>query len=83
MKQSKWDIFFGGLFYCTPFLAMLIPIVVENFKANTPINDTSILAFATMMGFWCSGMNLTRVQCLEDEVEKLNKKLDEKECFKR
>lgn len=79
MKQSKWDIFLGGLFYCAPFWTMLLPIVVDNFKANTPINDTSILAFAIMMVFWCSGMVLTRVQYLEDEVEKLNKKLNEKE----
>lgn len=76
MKQHKLDILLGGLFYCAPFWAMLIPIVVDNFKANTPIGDTSILAFAAMMGFWCSGMNLTRVQYLEDELEELKKRLD-------
>lgn len=78
MKQSKWDIFLGGLFYCAPFWAMLIPIVADNFKANTPINDTSILAFAIMMVSWCLGMDLMRIQHLEEEVERLNKKLDEK-----
>lgn len=78
MKQHKWYILIGGLFYCAPSWAMLIPIVVDNFKASTPISDT-ILVIAVMMVFWCSVMNLIRVQYLEDEVEKLKKKLDEKQ----
>lgn len=78
MKQSKWDIFLGGLFYALPFWIMLIPIVVDNFKADEP-NNTFTLAIASMMAFWCMGMDLMRIQHLEDEVEKLNKKLDEKE----
>lgn len=77
MKQSKWDIFLGGLFYALPYWIMLIPIVVDNFNANTPISDMSILAFAVMIAYLCSGMDLKRVQYLEDEVEKLKKKLDE------
>lgn len=79
MKQSKWDIFFGGLFYASPFWVMLIPILVDNFKLDKPMDDTFTLALASMCAFWCMGMSLMRTQNLEDEVEKLNKKLGEKE----
>ena len=79
MKLSKWYIFLGGLFYCAPIWVMIIPIVVNNFKASTSINDTSILAIAVIMAFWCLGMDLIRIQHLEEEVEKLNKKLGEKD----
>lgn len=77
MKQSTWDIFLGGLLYCTPSWVALIPILVNNFNLHKPMNDTFMLTFATMMTFLCLGMSLMRTKHLEDEVERLNKKLDE------
>lgn len=82
MKQSKWDIILGGLLYGAPTWIMLIPILVDSVK--TINHNMFILAFASMIAFLCMGMNLTRinyleeeVDYLEEEVERLNKKLDE------
>lgn len=79
MKHSKWDILLSSLFYCIPFWLMLIPICIENFKVSVPNTDTFTLAIVSMIALWCMSMNLIRIQCLEEEVENLKKKLNEKE----
>lgn len=79
MKEHKWDIIMGGLFNCLPFWILLIPIVIDNFTTDAPLNDTSALALALMSAFWCLGMNLERDRYLENEVENLKKKLNELE----
>lgn len=58
---------------------MLIPICIENFKVSVPNTDTFTLAIVSMIALWCMSMNLIRIQCLEEEVENLKKKLNEKE----
>lgn len=58
---------------------MLIPICIDNFKVDVPNTDTITLAIASMIAFWCTSMNLIRIQYLEEEVENLKKKLNEKE----
>ena len=79
MKHSKWDILLSSLFYCIPVWLMLIPICIENFKVSVPNTDTFTLAIVSMIASWCMSMNLIRIQCLEEEVENLKKKLNEKE----
>lgn len=79
MKHSNWEILLSSLFYCIPFWVMLIPICIDNFKVDVPNTDTITLAIASMIAFWCTSMNLIRIQYLEEEVENLKKKLNEKE----
>ena len=78
MKHSNWEILSSSLFYCIPFWVMLIPICIDNFKVSVPNTDTFTLAIVSMIALWCMSMNLIRIQYLEEEVENLNKKLNEK-----
>lgn len=79
MKHSNWEILSSSLFYCIPFWVMLIPICIDNFKVSVPNTDTFTLAIVSMIALWCMSMNLIRIQYLEEEVENLKKKLNEKE----
>ena len=72
MKINKWDILFGGLFYALPLWLILIPISL--FEKN---DNIVILAVVCMVAFWGEGMTLVRNNHLEEEVEKLKKKLNE------
>ena len=75
--MNKWDIFFGGLFYALPFWLMLIPIVIIHFDKGSISNDIFILAMTSRVATLSIGMNLMRIEHLEEEVEKLKKKLNE------
>lgn len=75
--MNKWDIFFGGLFYALPLWLMLIPIVIIHFNKGSISNDIFILAVASMVAFLSIGMNLMRIEYLEEEVKKLKEKLNE------
>ena len=77
--MNKWDIFFGGLFYALPLWLMLIPIVIIHFNKGGISNDIFILAVASMVAILSIGMSLMRIEYLEEEVEKLKKKLNENE----
>lgn len=79
MKHSNWEILSSSLFYCIPLWIMLIPICIDNFKVDVPNTDTFTLAIVSMIAFLCTSMNLIRIQYLEEEVENLKKKLNEKE----
>lgn len=75
--MNKWDIFFGGLFYALPLWLMLIPIVIIHFDKGSISNDIFILAVTSMVATLSIGMSLMRIEYLEEEVEKLKKKLNE------
>ena len=75
--MNKWDIFFGGLFYALPLWLMLIPIVIIHFDKGSISNDIFILAVTSMVATLSIGMSLMRIEHLEEEVEKLKKKLNE------
>lgn len=75
--MNKWDIFFGGLFYALPLWLMLIPIVIIHFNKGGISNDIFLLAVASMVAILSIGMSLMRIEYLEEEVEKLKKKLNE------
>lgn len=75
--MNKWDIFFGGLFYALPVWLMLIPIVIIHFNKGSISNDIFLLAVTSMVAILSIGMSLTRIEYLEEEVEKLKKKLNE------
>lgn len=75
--MNKWDIFFGGLFYALPIWLMLIPIVIIHFDKGSISNDIFILAVTSMVATLSIGMSLMRIEYLEEEVEKLKKKLNE------
>lgn len=77
--MNKWDMFFGGLFYALPLWLMLIPIVIIHFDKGSISNDIFILAVASMVATLSIGMSLMRIEYLEEEVEKLKKKLNEDE----
>lgn len=77
--MNKWDISFGGLFYALPLWLMLIPIVIIHFNKGSISNDIFLLAVASMVATLSIGMNLMRIEYLEEEVEKLKKKLNEDE----
>ncbi len=77
--MNKWDILFGSLFYALPLWLMLIPILIINFDKNGISNDIFILALVSMSVIWGIGCNLVRINHLEEEVEKLKKKLNEDE----
>lgn len=77
--MNKWDIFFGGLFYTLPLWLMLIPIVIIHFNKGSISNDIFLLAVTSMVAILSIGMSLTRIEYLEEEVEKLKKKLNEDE----
>ena len=73
--MNKWDIFFGGLFYALPLWSMPISILISSFDKT----DIFLLAVASMIATLSIGMNLMRIEYLEEEVEKLKKKLNENE----
>lgn len=75
--MNKWDIFFGGLFYALPIWLMLIPIVIIHFDKGSISNNIFILAVTSMVATLSIGMSLMRIEYLEEEVEKLKKKLNE------
>lgn len=77
--MNKWDILFGSLFYALPLWLMLIPILIINFDKNGISNDIFILAMTSIIATLSIGMNLMRIEYLEEEVEKLKKKLNENE----
>lgn len=77
--MNKWDMFFGGLFYALPLWLMLIPIVIINFDKGSISDDIFILAVTSMVATLSIGMSLMRIEYLEEEVEKLKKKLNEDE----
>ena len=75
--MNKWDMFFGGLFYALPLWLMLIPIVIIHFDKGSISDDIFILAVTSMVATLSIGMSLMRIEYLEEEVEKLKKKLNE------
>lgn len=75
--MNKWDMFFGGLFYALPLWLMLIPIVIIHFNKGSISNDIFLLAMTSMVATLSIGMSLMRIEYLEEEVEKLKKKLNE------
>lgn len=77
--MNKWDMFFGGLFYTLPLWLMLIPILIIHFDKGSISDDIFILAVASMVATLSIGMSLMRIEYLEEEVEKLKKKLNEDE----
>lgn len=77
--MNKWDIFFGGLFYALPLWLMLIPIVIIHFDKGSISNDIFLLAGTSIVATLSIGMSLMRIEYLEEEVEKLKKKLNEDE----
>ena len=77
MKQHKWDIIVGSLFYSLPLWLMLIPILIINFGKNGISNDIFALALVSMAAVWGIGFNLMRNNHLESEIEELKKKLNE------
>lgn len=77
--MNKWDMFFGGLVYSLPLWLMLIPIVIIHFDKGSISDDIFILAVTSMVATLSIGMSLMRIEYLEEEVEKLKKKLNEDE----
>lgn len=77
--MNKWDMFFGGLVYSLPLWLMLIPIVIIHFDKGSISDDIFILAVASMVATLSIGMSLMRIEYLEEEVERLKKKLNEDE----
>lgn len=75
--MNKWDIFFGGLVYSLPLWLILIPIVIIHFNKGSISNDIFLLAMTSMVATLSIGMSLMRIEYLEEEVEKLKKKLNE------
>lgn len=75
--MNKWDMFFGGLVYSLPLWLMLIPIVIIHFDKGSISDDIFILAVTSMVATLSIGMSLMRIEYLEEEVEKLKKKLNE------
>ena len=67
----------GSLFYALPLWLMLIPILIIRFNENGISNDIFVLALVSMTAVWGIGVNLVRINHLEEEVEKLKKKLNE------
>ena len=77
--MNKWDMFFGGLVYSLPLWLILIPIVIIHFNKGSISNDIFLLAMTSMVATLSIGMSLMRIEYLEEEVEKLKKKLNENE----
>lgn len=75
--MNKWDMFFGGLFYALPLWLMLIPIVIIHFDKGSISNDIFLLAMTSIVATLSIGMNLMRIEYLEEEVKKLKEKLNE------
>lgn len=75
--MNKWDILMGGLFYSLPLWLMLIPILIININKDGMSNEIFVLALVSMAATWGEGMSLMRIDYLEEEVEKLKKKLNE------
>lgn len=71
--KNKWDVLFGGLFYAAPFMAMILPIVIDSFCSNFEIFSLSL---ALICITWCGGMNNVRNQNNEDEIESLKKEIE-------
>ena len=68
----------GSLFYALPLWLMLIPILIIRFNENGISNDIFALALVSMAAVWGIGVNLMRINHLEEEIEELKKKLNEK-----
>lgn len=77
--MNKWHMFFGGLVYSLPLWLILIPIVIIHIDKGGISDDIFALAVASMVATLSIGMNLMRIEYLEEEVEKLKKKLNEDE----
>ena len=75
--MNKWEIIVGGLFYALPLWLMLIPILIIRFNENGISNDIFALALVSMAAVWGIGVNLMRINHLEEEIEELKKKLNE------
>ena len=75
--MNKWDIILGSLFYALPLWLMLIPILIINFDKNGISNDIFALALVSMAAVWGIGVNLMKINHLEEEIEELKKKLNE------
>ena len=75
--MNKWDMFFGGLFYALPLWLILKPIEIIHFNKGSMSNDIFLLAMTSMVATLSIGMSLMRIEYLEEEVEKLKKKLNE------
>ena len=75
--MNKWDMILGSLFYALPLWLMLIPILIIRFNENGISNDIFALALVSMASVWGIGVNLMRINHLEEEVEQLKKKLNE------
>ena len=75
--MNKWDIILGSLFYALPLWLMLIPILIINFDKNGISNDIFALALVSMAAVCGIGVNLMKINHLEEEIEELKKKLNE------
>ena len=73
--MNKWDILFGSLLYALPLWSMPISILISSFDKT----DIFLLAVTSMIATLSIGTNLMRIEYLEEEVEKLKKKLNENE----
>ena len=67
----------GSLFYALPLWLMLIPILIIRFNENGISNDIFVLALVSIAAVWGIGINLMRINHLEEEIEELKKKLNE------
>lgn len=75
--MNKWDMILGSLFYALPLWLMLIPILIIRFNENGISNDIFVLALVSIAAVWGIGINLMRINHLEEEIEELKKKLNE------
>lgn len=75
--MNKWDILIGGLFYALPLWLMLIPILIIHINKDGMSNEIFVLALVSMAAVWGGGMNLMRIDNLENEIKNLKKKLNE------
>ena len=77
--MNKWNIIVGGLVYSLPLWSMLIPILTIIIDKSDIPTDICLLAVTSIIATFSIGMNLMRIEYLEEEVEKLKKKLNENE----
>ena len=75
--MNKWDIIIGSLLYALPLWLMLIPILAIIIDKGDISTDIFLLAVTSIIATLSIGMNLMRIEYLEEEVKKLKEKLNE------
>ena len=73
--MNKWDIIIGSLLYALPLWSMPISILISSFDKT----DIFLLAVSSMIATLSIGMNLMRINYLENEIEQLKNKSNENE----